>query len=222
MPRGRSAVQRLRLVYKRHGLAGLLRIPRNRLLALREARRLRGERGPADHGLRVEVVDSFHSDEGARVLRELDADLGVVDGTYVLKERAFNAPRFGCVNLHCGKLPEYRGAPPCFWELYNGERQVGVTVHRVTERLDEGPILSQRMVPLEPATGEDPMAYIRRVWQEVQRPLGIEMLGQVAAAIRAGAASETPQTGGPHPTYKFPDRHAVRELRRRVRARRAG
>ncbi|HEV2132557.1 MAG TPA: formyltransferase family protein, partial [Longimicrobiaceae bacterium] len=101
--------------------------------------------------------EAFHDPECLRTLAALEPDLGIVAGTYILTENVFGVPRLGSINLHSGKAPEYRGAAPAFWELYNGETEVGITIHRVTRSLDAGSILLQESFPLDPAPEQDPL-----------------------------------------------------------------
>lgn len=211
--------KRLRAVYRYHGLPGLLRIPVNRLQAVWSRRRPDATRGRT---VPLLWFRDFHDADCLATLRKLAPDLAIVDGTPVLKPTVFTTPRFGSLNLHCGRLPDYRGAPPAFWELLNGEREVGVTVHRVTTRLDEGPVVAADAVPLEAAPDGDPMEYVRAVWQERLRPRGMTLLSEAVAAIAAGRATVQSQGATAHPTYRRPDRHKVRELRRIVRERRQG
>ena len=42
-------------------------------------------------------------------------------------------------------MPYYRRKAPINWEIINGEKRVGITVHRITEEVDEGPILLQKV-----------------------------------------------------------------------------
>lgn len=56
----------------------------------------------------------------------------------------------GCWNFHFGLLPAYPGADPIFWQLKNGEKEGGVTVHKMTTAIDAGPWLLQEKVPLLP------------------------------------------------------------------------
>lgn len=222
-PRPRSVWKRLRLIYRRRGPAGLLALPvrkaRGLLASLLPARR----EVPAARRAAIPVleVDRFESDRGLEALRSLAPDLAVVVSTYVLKESVFALPRFGSINLHCGRLPDYKGAPPAFWELYNGEPRVGVTVHRVTALLDAGPILATAEFPIDVAPPGDPMLYADRVWRETLCAAGRDLMGQVVGAIAAGAARERPQGSTSHPVYRFPDWKTVRALRARVKARRA-
>jgi methionyl-tRNA formyltransferase len=52
-------------------------------------------------------------------------------------------PRLGALNVHPSTLPKYRGPSPVLWAIRNGDPCMGLTVHRVTDRIDAGPILAQ-------------------------------------------------------------------------------
>ncbi|GAF95600.1 unnamed protein product, partial [marine sediment metagenome] len=54
----------------------------------------------------------------------------------------------GCINLHASLLPEYRGAAPIHRAILNGETASGVTVFRLVERMDAGPILTRAETPI--------------------------------------------------------------------------
>src|ERR1700736_3999608 len=64
------------------------------------------------HGFQIFEVGNLNGPVAVDRLRSLGADLGIVLGTRVLKRRIFEIPRLGCVNLHKGSVPEYRGMPP--------------------------------------------------------------------------------------------------------------
>lgn len=57
-------------------------------------------------------------------------------------------PKYGAVNVHGALLPAYRGSNPIQWALINREAQVGVTMHYMSERFDEGDIIAQKVVPI--------------------------------------------------------------------------
>jgi methionyl-tRNA formyltransferase len=84
-------------------------------------------------------------------MRTLDPDVFVVS-TYpaIFGAELLSVPRHGAINCHPSLLPTYAGAQPGFWVLKNGEANTGVTVHRMTERIDSGEILAQQVVPIEP------------------------------------------------------------------------
>lgn len=162
----------------------------------------------------------FHHPDCIDAMKALDPDLGVVAGTYILKPEVFTIPRLGSINLHSGKAPEYRGSAPAFWEMYNGESSVGITIHRVAASLDAGDVLIQDNFPLDPAPVGDPLAYVRRYRRTVLRPHGVRMLAEAVAQIADGTEEHRVQDHDRARTYPTPDYRAVRELRRRVRRRR--
>jgi methionyl-tRNA formyltransferase len=170
---------------------------------------------------RFDVTD-FHSPESLSIIAALRPDLAVLAGTYILKESVFALPKDGSINLHSGKVPEYRGAAPAFWELYHGEKEVGVTIHRVDASLDAGPVLALEMFPMDPAPEGDPLAYIEQFRQRVLGPNGVRMLVETVRALAQGTAKEIPQNHAVARTFRSPDYRAVRELRSRVKARRRG
>ena len=52
-------------------------------------------------------------------------------------------PKYGCLNVHASLLPRWRGASPVFGALANGDKETGVSIMRMTEKVDRGPILGQ-------------------------------------------------------------------------------
>jgi methionyl-tRNA formyltransferase len=67
---------------------------------------------------------------------------------YLFPPALLQLPPHGCLNLHPSLLPAYRGPAPLFWQFRRGERQTGVTLHLMNERLDAGDILLQKPVTL--------------------------------------------------------------------------
>ena len=78
-------------------------------------------------------------------------DLLVVYGfNWKLPAAVLDTPRYGVINIHTSLLPKYRGPAPVLWAIRNGDPEVGVTIHRMDERFDAGPILAQRGgIPLD-------------------------------------------------------------------------
>ena len=73
----------------------------------------------------------------------------VVGFPYIIPDEAVDMVPRGMFNVHFGLLPKYRGPDPVFWELRNGESIGGVTVHRVVEAMDAGPIAHQASIPID-------------------------------------------------------------------------
>ncbi len=129
----------------------------------------------------VQEVGNLNRPPAAEVLRNLDPDLGVVLGTRILKHSTFTIPRMGCINLHKGKVPEYRGMPPGFWELYDGQDSAGVTVHVVDDGLDTGDVLGTRCIPIHP---KDTPVTLRKKLDQI----GNELLACCVADLAEGKA----------------------------------
>lgn len=88
-------------------------------------------------------TDDHNSLQNQTILKSLGIDLGILIGTPLIKPDIFNIPRLGMVNLHQGNIPHYRGAPPAFWEHYNKECEMYVTVHTLVSEVDAGTILEE-------------------------------------------------------------------------------
>ncbi|MBL0169333.1 MAG: hypothetical protein IPP90_01215 [Gemmatimonadaceae bacterium] len=215
---------RLRRLRKRYGTAGMLLELSAKLVSrlaafgeppLEQPRRLRPQ------GVQELRFADLHGEDCLTAIRQLQVDLAIVDGTYILKPDLFSIPRLGAVNLHCGKLPEFRGSPPAFWELMNGENEVGVSVHKVTERLDDGPIYNEARVALDLAPPGDPMRFVHTYWMNTLRGVGRQLIAKTVREIAEGRAVASPQRPFAGSPNRSPDAAAVREVRRRVALRRA-
>jgi methionyl-tRNA formyltransferase len=68
----------------------------------------------------------------------------------MLPKDVLTLPPFGCINVHASLLPRYRGAAPIQWAIACGERETGVTIMSISERMDAGDILLQRSAPIMP------------------------------------------------------------------------
>ncbi|WP_369033234.1 methionyl-tRNA formyltransferase [Streptomyces adonidis] len=86
------------------------------------------------------------SSEGlGAALRGYDLDLLVCYGfSWRLPRSVLRVPRYGAVNIHCSMLPKYRGPAPVLWAIRNGDSHLGMTVHRMNEEFDAGPVLAQQ------------------------------------------------------------------------------
>lgn len=95
----------------------------------------------------------------------------------------------GVVNIHPSLLPALRGADPVGVALRLGLRETGVTIHRMDDGWDTGPILASRALPIAP--GRDAAALEAELFR-----LGGAMLGATLAGWRAGAIVPAPQGHG--------------------------
>lgn len=100
-------------------------------------------------GLPVLEINSFR-DEAAAGLRDVNADLFVVASFgLIIPKWALEIPALGSVNIHPSLLPRYRGPSPIQWAILMGDRETGITLMRMNERMDEGNILRQEKARIE-------------------------------------------------------------------------
>ncbi|MGP4123439.1 MAG: bifunctional UDP-4-amino-4-deoxy-L-arabinose formyltransferase/UDP-glucuronic acid oxidase ArnA [Sodalis sp. (in: enterobacteria)] len=104
----------------------------------------------------------------------------------LLCQEILSLPMVGAFNLHGSLLPHYRGRSPLNWVLVNGEKETGVTLHRMTVRADEGNILVQRSVAITPQ--DDALSLHRKLCKAAAA-----LLKSVLPVIREQRFSETPQ-----------------------------
>ncbi len=138
-------------------------------------------------GLPVRTPASMRDPAEVEAFRTLDLDAAVVVAYgQILPREVLEAPRLGAFNLHASLLPRWRGAAPIQRALMAGDTETGVQVMRMTEGLDEGPILSTARLAIAPdetaGTLHDRMA-----------EAGATLLVTTLADIAAGLAVETPQ-----------------------------
>ncbi len=107
------------------------------------------EKYAIEKNIPIYKVENYHSEDAINLLKNADADLGILYGTNIIKKTVFSVPKLGSVNIHQGLAPLYRGGPTVFWELFNDEKEVGITVHFVASKVDTGDIVLQKTVPLE-------------------------------------------------------------------------
>lgn len=82
------------------------------------------------------------SQETLTKLREAAADAFVVVAYgQILSQEILDLPRLGCINVHGSILPQYRGAAPIQWSIYNGDRETGITTMLMDQGLDTGDML---------------------------------------------------------------------------------
>lgn len=171
-------------------------------------------------GIPAHFVANYHADESIALMRAAEADLGIVWGTNILKESVFKVPRLGSINIHQGLAPYYRGGPPVFWELHNGEPEVGITVHFVEPKVDTGEILTQETLPLvyDYSYGLNFEAFIAAYRNRMMRHC-VRLMTTAVKMIADGSAQPRPQDISLGKRYRLPIKSEKDELRRRLRLR---
>jgi methionyl-tRNA formyltransferase len=123
----------------------------------------------------------------AEEITALGADLSVVVAYgQILSLEVLSVPPMGSVNLHASLLPALRGAAPINWSIVRGDAVTGVTVMRMVEEMDAGPILFQTE---EPITREETASDLRMRLSEI----GAEALVEALVLLEAGVIEEREQ-----------------------------
>ena len=137
--------------------------------------------------LPVRTPASMRDPDEISAFRALDLDVAVVVAFgQILPAAVLDAPRLGSFNVHASLLPRWRGAAPIQRSIMAGDRTTGVQVMRMTEGLDEGPVLASTTLRIDAlettATLHDRLAVA-----------GAELIVRALADIEAGRAVQTPQ-----------------------------
>ena len=104
-------------------------------------------------GLPVRAPQNLRDPQTQTEFAALAADAAVVAAYgLILPKPILDAPRLGCLNVHASILPRWRGAAPVQRAILAGDRETGVTIMRIEEGLDTGPMLLQEATPIGPET----------------------------------------------------------------------
>ena len=100
-------------------------------------------------GVQVLQPERARDEQFIRQMQDLRPELICVAAFgQILPRSLLDIPNFGCVNVHTSLLPKYRGAAPIQRAILDDEPETGVTIMKMDEGLDTGPILSQESTPI--------------------------------------------------------------------------
>ncbi|WP_140986512.1 methionyl-tRNA formyltransferase [Asticcacaulis tiandongensis] len=140
-------------------------------------------------GLEVRTPKSMKSPEAIAEFQALDIDACVVVAYgQILKAEVLEHPPLGCFNLHASLLPRWRGAAPIQRAIMAGDSHTGVQVMRMSEGLDEGPVILSGRVEI---TASDTVQTLH----DKLATMGAALLPVALAAIERGGATDQPQVG---------------------------
>ncbi len=138
--------------------------------------------GALARGIPVLQPENVNAPESLALIRRLAPDL-LVTAAYgqILAPELLALPRLGGINLHGSILPAYRGAAPVARAIQHGETETGVTVIRMTPRIDAGGMIAVARTPIGPdeTAGE---------LEERLAVLGAPLIAEAVAAVAAGRA----------------------------------
>jgi methionyl-tRNA formyltransferase len=169
-------------------------------------------------GLEVYQPQRIREPEAVERLRALAPDLLVVVAYgQIIPRSVLDIPRLGALNVHASLLPRWRGAAPVAHAILAGDRQTGVSIMKMDEQLDHGPVVAMLATPI--GDREDAVELTGRLAQ-MGAALLVETL-QGFDELRVVEQDHKQATPAPKLTKEMGDLDPsmdARELDRRVRA----
>ncbi len=120
-----------------------------------------------------------------------DAIVLAAFGPPFLPAEVLSWPKYGCLNVHASLLPRWRGASPVFGAIANGDEETGVSIMKMTEEIDLGPVLGQERTVLSgrgPSSLENRESLTRRLGS-----LGGELIVETLRKLENGEIEEIKQ-----------------------------
>ena len=100
----------------------------------------------------------------------------------MIPDEILSYPKYGCINVHGSLLPKLRGGAPIHWAIINGDEETGMTIMKMSSKMDAGDIIAQKMLKI----GEDEILDILYMRMSI---LGKELLLDTIPRILDGTAS---------------------------------
>ena len=99
--------------------------------------------------LSLRSPNSLNNDEEFKFLKNLSPDLVIVVAYgQIIPKKFLEIPKFGFINIHASLLPRWRGAAPIQRAIMNQDKKIGISIMKIEEKLDSGPVLSSKEIKL--------------------------------------------------------------------------
>ena len=146
--------------------------------------------------LNIFQPEKLRNPEFLQQIKDLDADIFVVVAFRMMPKILFQQPRLGTFNLHASLLPDYRGAAPINYAVINGETVTGVTTFFINEKIDEGNILLQQELEVDP--NENAGSLHDRLME-----MGARLVVRTLDGLSENTITESPQPTRENPKNAF-------------------
>lgn len=153
-------------------------------------------------------MKNLQDQQSLRQIKNLKPDLIIsIAPPQIFPQKLLAIPEFGCINIHQGLLPQYQGINPSFWALLNSEKETGVTVHFMDQKIDHGPILLQQKVKISPQETLHSL-YLKNIG------LGARLLTKAVRLIENDDYQTLPNPQKKASYFSFPDKQSARKFRK--------
>lgn len=214
----RSRSQMLKELTQLYGIAGMARLS-SRLVKFRLMGAIPRNAGAGSYatlsqlcqayGIQHAQIGNPNKDEFVAEVRRRSPDVLIsVACPFILKRPLLSIPVKGAINIHHAPLPRYKGMMPTFWQMYHGEQKVGVTIHYMADKVDEGHALLQEEQAIQPGESLDHL--IRR-----SKRYGAQCMANVLRQIDNNSTHPIVLDHSRGSYFTFPTATEIREFRRR-------
>ena len=106
---------------------------------------------PREQNIQHREIKDVNAEDSLVQLKTFSPEVFLIAGySTIFKAPLLAIPSFGTLNLHAGRLPDYRGGSPLNWQIINGESKAGISVIRVEEGIDTGSVLAEADIDIGP------------------------------------------------------------------------
>ena len=140
-----------------------------------------------DNGIEILQPSSLKDESIIKSLESVEPDLMlVVAYGLLIPKKVLGIAEKGCINIHASILPRWRGAAPMEYSIYSGDEETGISYMRMTEGLDEGPVLEIHKCKIEE---EDDLGILENKFVELSKKSLLNFLEK----FEKGELKEIPQ-----------------------------
>jgi methionyl-tRNA formyltransferase len=158
-------------------------------------------------GVAYRLLSDVNAPEFLDQLRQEKAELLIsVSCPQIFRRALIELPPRGILNIHGAILPQYRGVMHSFWMMANGERQAGVSIYFVNEKIDAGELCAQKCLFIDPKETLD--KFILR-----SKLTSAGLLLRTIDALEGGTIERRPLDVAAGSYFSWPDATAVRRFR---------
>jgi methionyl-tRNA formyltransferase len=124
-------------------------------------------------------IEDINSPQGVQLVKELGPDLLVVIAFgQKISAEIIGIPPKGAINVHGSLLPKYRGAAPINWAIINGEKETGISIITLAQKMDAGEVLAQDKINI---ADDDLADIVHDALAKLAAPLLIETIDKIQA-----------------------------------------
>ena len=94
--------------------------------------------------INYKIIKNINDSSIISYIKNNNIDFNIIAAfPYIFKKDLLNSANYATLNLHGGKLPNYKGASTLNWQIINGEKKIGISIIKANEKIDQGKIVGR-------------------------------------------------------------------------------